>query len=422
MKKFVSVIFTIFSILFIFPVSACENGQAKRQANETPERTVDYTEDTETNATDEAVFIYIETEDAITITELAQTDLTEIVIPAKINGKPVRAIAEYAFKNNNKLQSLSVPKSVESIGYGALSGCSAISSLTLPFTGESPKTEVGLQLYPFGYIFGEAPYEGGLQTTQYYYLNSLDYVNSSDYYIPSALKEVKITGVDNTYLPYAAFYNCSVIDKITIGEHITSIGEFAFSGITGSIVWDNSSIERIDAYAFSDFKGTTLSIPESVKSIGKGAFSDCVYLREFTIPDAVETLDLYAFGFCYELNSVKIGKSVKKIPVGTFYFCIKLKDVSLPDTLEEIDDGAFNCCKVLETMSIPASVKRINANAFKSCWKLKTVDIKNTNGWRYFSILTSGDSLPKDKLADKSTAALYLTKTYCDYIWERFYD
>ncbi|MBP5466562.1 MAG: leucine-rich repeat domain-containing protein [Clostridia bacterium] len=422
MKKFVSVIFAIIAITFIFNFFACGKGENAQQTDNTQEKTIDYTDEPETDRTDENLFIYSETEDAVIITGLSATDLTELSVPAKIHGKPVRAIAEHAFQNNNKLQSVSVPKSVEYIGYGALSGCSAVFSLTLPFTGESHKTEVGLKSYPFGHIFGETPYEGGLQITQYYYFDSTEYVNSSDYYIPAALKEVKITGVDDTHLPYAAFYNCSHIDKITIGENITSIGEFAFSGITGSIVWENPSIERIDPYAFSDFKGTALTIPESVKSIGKGAFSDCVYLRGITIPDAVETLDLYAFGFCYELSSVKIGKNVRKIPVGTFYFCIKLKDLSLPENLEEIDDGAFNCCKALETVSIPARVKRINANAFKSCAKLKTADFKNADGWRYFSIMTSGDRLPRDKIADTSAAASYLTKTYCDYIWERFYD
>lgn len=66
-------------------------------------------------------------------------------------------------------------------------------------------------------------------------------------------------------------YSAEIVE---IGSHVTSIGEYAFSGI-GALV--------------------SVAIPESVTSIGKFAFSGCSSLTSVTIPDSVTGIRDYAF-------------------------------------------------------------------------------------------------------------------------------
>ena len=371
------------------------------------------------DATSAEAFTFEEENGAITITGLNDTDETDIIIPSKINAMPVRAIKEYAFKGNGDLKSLTVPSGVEKIGYGILSECAGISALTLPFTGERHMTEKGANDYNFGYIFGKTAFVGGEKTMQFYHKDLSSDVELVYYYIPTALKEVKITGVSGTHIPYGAFYNCSALEKITLGKEITTVGAFAFSGVNADIVWEEPKITTVGEHAFEDYKGTTLPIPESVFEIEKKGYSACVNVKEFTIPDSVKNIDIYAFSYCYDLERVNFGRNLDKLSAETFYFCIRLKTVNLPENLKTIEDGAFDSCKALEAIEIPSKVERINANAFKNCLKLKTARFPDANGWRYYSVLTSGDEFPAETISNPSTAAKYLTDTFCDYVWEK---
>ena len=424
MKKFLFNILTIITIS-VLPFSACtaENGKTKA---DTSQQNVSETEKTHgtvippvENPTDETAFLFENKDGAITITGLNDETLTEIVIPSEINGLPVRAIKEDAFINKKNLRALSVPASVEKMEYGCLSGCSALTTLTLPFTGEKHKTEKGLKDYNFGYIFGETPFSGGKETMQFYHKDSMDAVEMVYYYIPSSLKTVTITGIKNTHIPYGTFYNCVDIDNVILGKNITDIGAFAFSGVVGKIEWNEPQIKTIGEHAFEDFKGEELTIPDGVNEIKRSAYSSCVNVKSFEVPDSVSDIDIYAFAYCYELQSITIGNGVEILPVETFYFCINLKTVSLPEGLKRIEDGAFDSCKALTSIEIPSTVTRINANAFKNCAKLKTAAFKNTDGWRYYGLDSSGDYFSADIISNSTTAAKYLTDTFRDYIWER---
>ena len=54
-----------------------------------------------------------------------------VVIPETIEGCVVTNIATSAFENNIDIVSVTMPDSVEKIGYNAFSGCSNLNSITL---------------------------------------------------------------------------------------------------------------------------------------------------------------------------------------------------------------------------------------------------------------------------------------------------
>ena len=156
---------------------------------------------------------------------VSESTMGTLIIPRTINGKSVTSIGSSAFSGCSGLTSVTIPSSVTSIGSSAFSGCSGLTSITLPFVGSRRgNSETSESL--FGYIFGTSSYTGGTETSQYY--------SSSwwkTYYIPSSLKSVVIT--DETVIGYGAFYDCSGLTSVTIPSSVTSIGSSAFLGCSG---------------------------------------------------------------------------------------------------------------------------------------------------------------------------------------------
>ena len=73
-----------------------------------------------------------ESGETVTIIGVTDSTVTELTVPAEIDGKPVTAIGYYAFQNCAALQRVSLPESITSVGNGAFCGCSALTEVTLP--------------------------------------------------------------------------------------------------------------------------------------------------------------------------------------------------------------------------------------------------------------------------------------------------
>ena len=81
--------------------------------------------------------------------------------------------------------------------------------------------------------------------------------------------------------------------------------------------------------AFYNCSGlTSVTIGNSVTSIGNSAFRDCSGLTSITIPDSVTSVLNYAFQDCSSLTSVTIGNSVTLIGDSAFYNCSSLTSVT----------------------------------------------------------------------------------------------
>ena len=78
------------------------------------------------------------------------TNITEVIIPASYNGRPVTSIDIFAFMYCYSLTSITIPNSVTSIGSVAFSGCSSLTSVTFNGTIYSDN-------------FSSSPFPGDLQ-------------------------------------------------------------------------------------------------------------------------------------------------------------------------------------------------------------------------------------------------------------------
>ena len=254
-------------------------------------------------------------------------------------------IGPSAFANCKRLTSITIPDSVTSIGSSAFSGCSSLESITIPFVGaKAGVTSSDTYQYPFGYIFGTSHYDGGVATTQYYYGNSTSSTTSETYYIPSSLKSVTVTGGN---ILYGAFYNCTGLKSVTIGDSVTSIDSWAFEGCTGltTVNWNATACTYAGSSDYPIFKGcsnlATVNIGDNVKIIPSYAFYNCTGLTSVTIPDSVTSIGHYAFRGCTGLTSVTIPDSVTSIGYSAFYKCTELKSVTIGNSVTSIGWGAF---------------------------------------------------------------------------------
>ena len=166
-----------------------------------------------------------------------------------------------------------------------------------------------------------------------------------------------------------AFYGCSGLTSLTIPSGVTSIGEMAFNGCSGlTSLTIPSSVTSIGDWAFKGCSGlTSLTIPSSVTSIGWGAFEGCRGLTSLTIPSGVTEIGWGAFEGCSGLTSLTIPSGVTSIGNSVFEGCSGLKSLTIPSSVTSIGNYAFVGCSGLKSLTIPSSVTSIGNYAFVGC-------------------------------------------------------
>ena len=209
-------------------------------------------------------------------------------------------IGDYAFSGCSRLTSLTIPSSVTEIGKSAFNGCSGLTSLTLP----SSVTRIS-----------ESAFEGCSGLTSHT--------------IPSSV----------TSIGRSAFKGCSGLTSLTIPSSVTSIGKSAFDGCSGlTSLTLPSSVTRISESAFEGCSGlTSLTLPSSVTEIGGYAFKGCSRLTSLTLPSSVTWISESAFDGCSGLTSIYVSwESPLSIDASTF------KDVNTEKCILYVPEGTYD--------------------------------------------------------------------------------
>lgn len=178
-----------------------------------------------------------------------------------------------SYEYNKNLRSITIPKSVTSIGKGAFAICTNLKIITLPSS---------------------------------------------------------VTTIEKK-----AFYNCSSLTSIEIPNSVTSIGGNAFSGCEGlTNINIPNSVTRIEDYTFYGCKNLrSITIPNSVTSIGGFAFAHCSSLISIDIPYSVTSIGIGAFSDCNSIESIKgynncVIDYFVALPASNMYKWAKEKSIS----------------------------------------------------------------------------------------------
>ena len=189
---------------------------------------------------------------------------------------PIEYLYIGAFANYETLQTLTISNHIEGISETFCYGCPNLTQIDSKYSSADKRSVIVDNV-----LICVAPY--GIK----------------EYNIPYGVKKID----------YGATNNCQNVEKITIPDSVTEIGECAFFFFEGnpnlkSIELGNS-VEIIGAEAFYGCTGLTeINIPNSVTTIGDEAFYYCSSLTSITIPDSVTTIGDYAFRYCNSLTSV----------------------------------------------------------------------------------------------------------------------
>lgn len=162
------------------------------------------------------------------------------------------------------------------------------------------------------------------------------------------------------------------IQTIVIGDQITQIGRYAFTGTACSTIKFGKNVRSIGERAFLECRNLNgdLTLPDSVQTIGAGAFQGCEKLSgDLTIPDSVVEIGEGAFRDCKNLNgTLTLGKNLRTIGKAAFSGCAFTGSLTIPEGVTEIANGTFSSSRsngmFTGTLTLPSTLKTIGAEAF----------------------------------------------------------
>ncbi len=118
----------------------------------------------------------------------------------------------------------------------------------------------------------------------------------------------------------------------------------------------------------------TVTVSDTISSIGDYAFYGMTALESVKLSSNTQSIGNYAFSFCSSLASVSIPEGVTSIGISAFEGCRALKSVKLPTTVTALGERTFAFCRTLETVIIPCKPETgIGSWCFKECEKLSTL-------------------------------------------------
>ena len=260
----------------------------------------------------------------------------------------VKAIESGFFKDCSKLESVTLPSTLEEIPNDCFCGCTSLTHISIPDSVQS------LGMYAFR----------GCEA-----LTSIT--------LPNSITEIS----------FGAFQDCTRLTRVVFPSAITAIGYYAFSGCKAlTSIFLPEGVTEIGANAFWDCDNlTVVKFGKAVKTIGKSAFH-ARKLKRVYLPSSVE--NSYDDG---PFSTISIRKSengaavsddiilsegTEIIPAHAFEWKY-IETVLLPDSVKEIGEYAFAYCRGIKIVRMSSALSTVGKCAFKNC-KIDSIDLPET--------------------------------------------
>lgn len=368
---------------------------------------------------------------ACTGLEVQDADVTDLVIPSTVryNGVTYAVVALYDNRyNQNKVRTLTLPRTLRHINDWGLSDYRAITDLEIPANVERMGDNVVYNCPQLRRIKVNAevpPTLGSLDNNSYYddydgrtyrYLrivipresfHAYRLVNAwnTDHNVliggdeGITVNTGKIAAGDLGHVVVEEAGYLQEVNKLIIEGELNSddwskikqmtnlteldlskalIDEIPNEAFNGRWAIDKvvlpPTLKKIGSFAFQGTALTSVNIPDNVETIKECAFSQVKQLQEVHLPDSLTSLGNYAFAECRSLRTVKIPTKLKTIPDYTFQNCRSLQSVELHDSITAFEDYSFNNCDLRE-ITLPKSTTWVGGNAFNGNTNLSKVTL-----------------------------------------------
>ncbi len=263
-------------------------------------------------------------------------NMVDITIPAS-----VKTLSDYAFRDCTSLYRFTTNGSIEELGDDVFDNCENLKELSLYdmsgkmgnlFAGNTNITDVAIR-------GGEIPAGAFRDCTSLLYISLYDGVTSIGDYafygvssslgflIPSTL----------THIGEYAFANTNMYD-FTIGANVEYVGEFAFFKSTLTRVTIESGRTEFAGYTFANCGNLEAVVfPEDMTRICDGMFSGCTsnQFNNIILPESVTVIGNYAFSECGKLCEIKVSKNLTEIGYRAFDYCHDLNKINFGGTKED---------------------------------------------------------------------------------------
>lgn len=356
------------------------------------------------------------------------------IVPSSVSGYKVIGIDEEAFEDEDGIESISIPSSIEYIGEGAFKRCDiskviisdieAWCNISIYNSYSNPLTYADLYL--------RSQYSNNDNLVQDLYIPSnVNVISDYAFYCCSSLISVYIPKEVNSIGSYT-FYGCPNLKSVTINNPTPpQLANYSLYNYNNVILYvPYGSIKAYETAGYSNFFKEIKSIPlnngdifvektkEGVEmklcvisnddktcSVGRGyvGYNDdtpepyCInpeYEGEVTIPafaNGYSVIEIADNAFTstngMKVKAVNIPDGVITIGRNAFKNCKSLSAIELPNSITSIYDYAFSGCENLESVILPKLITRIPNYIFQGCNSLSTIFIPNTVqtiGWNAF--------------------------------------
>ena len=275
--------------------------------------------------------------------------IENIVIPEVVNIEnieyKVKRIHQAAFYEN-KMKTIVLPESIDSIEGYVFQYCKNLERITIP----SNVKVLSDGLFSYCDLLMEINLPVGLT-----------YIKTSFVDCPS-LRKLKIP--QNVTIIGASAFTKSPIEELVIDENNN---HYAF--IDGVLYNKDQSL----LHTYFDSANKDFVVPETVKTIEKRAFS-VRGLKTIIVNDNVEEIKEAAFAHCYDLESIKLSDTIKRLENGLLTYT-GIKTIEIPEGVTSIANFVCSNCEQLEKVSMPSTLEEIGGYSFRGCTALKEINL-----------------------------------------------
>lgn len=325
----------------------------------------------------------------------------------------LRRIGNNTFKNCINLPRLDFPYNLTEIGYDAFLRCASLKHIE--WGGPETLKIAGGDLS--GTSISRIVFHGNVNVNDSYGFQKLE-----------QLKEVRFD-THATEIQERLFSGIKSLTTVHLDKVETIYGS-AFNGCTGlKYLTLSPELQKIDYFAFRDCNSLEkVSIPDNVTYIGQEAFKGCKNLKDLSLGNKVSDIRSNAFYGCCALKEIVFPMSLTQIYQNVVDSCINLKSVTIGGkSMLRIDNFAYNAApiehitfrgnvtgwlshlKTLQSVTFTDYSTTVPTKLFQKCTGLKDVmlnDVKAIESYAFNECIAL-TKIDLSKVEEIATAAFY---------------